>query len=538
MVQSRLANPLFKALTRVGHSNYLDRLLARIASALVLIPLLAGSSLGAKVRVATLISDNAVLQRGQPIPIWGTADPGEAIRVDLEGHTAAAKAGADGRWRVDLPAMAAGGPFELTVTGDAAIKISNILIGEVWICSGQSNMEMALEGSDKAWGGVEGFEQVKASTAFPDIRQFRLQRALSNRPQAEATGAWVPASRETVGTFSAVAYHFAQRLQSTLKVPVGLIVTAWGGTPAEAWTRRETLLADPLLKPMVTDWDQSIADFPARLETFKKDLDAWTAAAEAAELAGKLVPEPPVFPKDPHSNYWRPSAIFNGMISPLLPTAFAGVIWYQGESNSSHARLYRTLFPAMIRDWRAAFGRGNFPFLYVQIAPFLPGGAEINHWAELREAQTMALAEPRTAMVVTLDVGNPFDVHPRDKKTVGIRLARAAEAVAYGLPTTYAGPLFSGMKATAGRVVLSFAHAADGLTAKGGPLRGFEVAGPDRVFHPVAAKIRGAQVILSLPKGLQPTSIRYGWADAPVCNLFNKAGLPASSFRTDDWLIP
>jgi sialate O-acetylesterase len=491
----------------------------------------------ADISLSPLLGDHLVLQRGRPIPVWGSADPGERVEVALAGLQATTVTDAAGRWRVELPALEARDSLDLVVTGHNTVTVHDVAIGEVWICSGQSNMEMALEGTDKAWGGVQGFEKVIATGANPAIRQFRLARTVAPRPLTDMKGEWVPATRDRIGTFSAVAYFFARRLQHRLGVPVGLIVTSWGGTPAEAWTSAPSLAAEPALRPLLENWDRLTASYPTRLEIFRKDLSAWEPAAAAAEGQGRPVPPPPAPPVDPRSDAWRPSGLFNGMIAPLLPMTFAGVIWYQGESNSSRAHEYRTLFPAMIRDWRKAWGGEDFPFLFVQIAPFLPGGKEIGRWAELRESQAVALAEPRTAMVVTLDIGNPFDVHPRNKEDVGLRLARAAEAVAYGKSTAYSGPIFHTMKVEPMRVRLLFTSAQGGLVAKGGPLRGFEVAGSDQQFGKVPARIRGSEVLLDLPAGVKVEAVRYGWADAPVCNLFNRAGLPASSFRTDAWPI-
>lgn len=509
----------------------------------------AAGSLHAEVKPNPLFTDGAVLQRGQAVPIWGTARDGEKVSVAIGDQTLTTTA-ANGTWRVELKPLTAGGPFTLTIAGDNTVTVNNVMVGEVWVCSGQSNMEWPF---NKAANAAE--ERPKA--IYPKIRMFTVAKTISIKPLAEARGSWVECSPETVGGFSAVGYFFARDLYQKLGIPVGMIHTSWGGTPAQAWTSIEGLEKDPALrgyadaaKSAIENHPAAVAAYPAKREEFKaaksaweetvgkpyqEALRAWGEATAAAKAAGQpLPPKPapaspqPAAPKGPDGNQNSETTLFNGMVNPLIPYAIKGAIWYQGESNAGQSRLYQTLFPAMIADWRVRWNQGNFPFLFVQIAPFNGQPPEI------REAQFLTLAKSEnTAMAVTTDVGNAKDIHPTRKEPVGQRLALAARALAYGEKTEYSGPLYQSMAAKGDKIVLSFTHTGGGLVAKDGELKGFTIAGADGNFVSAKAVIDGSNVIVAAEGVAEPKAVRYGWENVPDVNLYNQEGLPASPFRTD-----
>jgi sialate O-acetylesterase len=505
--------------------------------------------LHAEVKPNPLFADGAVLQRGQPVPVWGSARDGEKVSVEI-GEQKLSTIAANGSWRVELKPLAAGGPFTLTIAGDNTVTVKNILVGEVWVCSGQSNMEFQLSNAANA-----AEETPKAS--YPKIRMFTVEKKVSIKPLAEAKGAWVECSPESVGRFSAVGYFFARDLYQKLGIPVGMIHTSWGGTPAQAWTGIEGLGKDPELKSYA-DAAQSALDhfpaaeaaYPAKLAEYKslkttwddtvnkpyqESLKIWSEASAAANAAKQpLPPKPalasprPVAPVVPEGNQYNATSLFNGMLNPIIPYAIKGAIWYQGEANANQARLYRHLFPAMIADWRTRWSQGNFPFLFVQIAPYNGQPPEI------REAQFLTLAKSEnTAMAVTTDVGDATDIHPTRKEPVGQRLALSARALAYGEKIEYCGPLYQSMTTKGDQVVLSFTHSGGGLVAKDGALKGFTIAGADGKFIPAKAEIQDRKVIVSGEGVSEPKAVRYGWLNVPDVNLFNQEGLPASPFRTD-----
>jgi sialate O-acetylesterase len=490
----------------------------------------------AEVSLPALFSDDMVLQRGATVPIWGQAEPGEQVTVTLAGQRATSSADDQGRWKVELSPLAAGGPFEMTISGQNTLTLHNVVAGEVWLCSGQSNMEMAVASSARALGGVRNADQEIAAANFPMIRQFTVKRAVAGQPQADVQGRWVAASPQTVGDFTATGFFFARELHRALGVPIGLIQSAWGGTPAEAWTRSAALAAEPELASIMKNWEQKFADYPQSLEKFRQQLDEWYQGSLKADAEGKLAPAPPQFPADPRSSSWRAAGLFNGMIAPLIPYRIAGVIWYQGESNADRAYQYRKLFPAMIQDWRREWGQGDFPFLFVQLAGFMQKTAPSTAWAELREAQLMTLSLPKTGMAVAADIGDPYDIHPRNKQEVGRRLALAAQAIAYGEEVVYSGPIYESESTEGDKIRLRFKHVAGGLVGKSGtPLKGFEIAEEDRKFVSAEARIDGPTVVVHSDQVPHPVAVRYAWADYPECSLYNRAGLPASPFRTDDW---
>jgi sialate O-acetylesterase len=479
----------------------------------------------AEVRPHALCGEGMVLQQKSNVKVWGKADPGEEVTVTFRNQKVSARANDKGDWSVTLKSGEAGGPEPMTIAGTNTLAYKNVLVGEVWVCSGQSNMEASVNGGTKA-------DKDYAFNAPHDakLRLFHVDKAPRARPQTQTKGTWVEADPKTVGSWTAVGYYFGRDLRQHVHVPVGLIQSDWGGTRAEAWTSPEALAAS---------------------STFKKEIDEFRKATEDQARPAKV-----------GSN--SPSALYNGMIAPLLNYRIKGAIWYQGESNAGRAYAYRELFPLMITDWRKHWKEGDFPFYFVQLAPFNPVAKEPGNssWAELREAQLMTLKLPHTGMAVIVDYGNEYDIHPTPKRPVGERLARIARARDYGEGVYYSGPVYQSMKVEGNKAILSFTHTRSGLVAKelertlerknaktghvgyawrvkegssGAKLLGFTICGKDHKFHPADAKIDGERVVVTCDQVAEPVAVRYGWADHPVCNLFNIAGLPATPFRTDDF---
>ncbi len=471
----------------------------------------------AEVKPNRLFSDNAVLQQGIALAVWGTASDNEQVTVKFQGQTVTATA-KEGHWTVHLKPLAAGGPFEMTIAGENQITLTNVLVGEVWLCSGQSNMEMPL-------AAAAGASEAMAAAGDSQLRLLTVPHEASDEPETELSAKcrWQEATPGSAKYFSAVAYFFGRDLRKALKVPIGLIHSSVGGTPAEAWTDRATLEGDPDLKKILERQARAVQNFdPAKAEAEHK------AAIAKAQAEGKDLSKVPSVSKGPAFSFGRPSGLYNAMIAPLEPFALAGVIWYQGEQNNVRPREYRELFPAMIRDWRNVWGEGDFPFLFVQIA------LHRDMTPELREAQFLTWQNvPRTAMAVITDVSEANNIHPAHKEPVGARLALAARAIAYGEKIEYSGPVYDSMKVEGDQAIVKFTHVDGGLVAKGGPLKGFSIAGNDGNFAGADAKIEGDTVIVSNPSVAQPVAVRYGWANAPEVNLFNQEGLPATPFRTD-----
>lgn len=615
---------------------------------------------------ASLFCEHAVLQQGRPIPVWGSAEENEKVTVTLGGQSASTIAH-DGKWTVQLEALPAGGPHVLTINGKNRIEIRDVLIGEVWICSGQSNMERQL-GLREGQQPINNWQAEAAAADFPQIRHFGVAQRLALNPQERVDGHWLVCTPETASEFTAVGFFFGRALHLARGTPIGLIHSSWGGTPAEAWTSRKGIDEIPEFSDATLRLERIRRDPTGARAEFERDLAQWFEANDAgsaaqarwsgesvdmtnwsamrlpvfwekaglpnfdgvvwfrreidvpatwaghdAELhlgaiddldatwvngkfvgsgsewlkpriyslpAGTLKPgrnviavrvldtggngglwgggdpmrlvcsaeparpialdgewyyKPSVFshsapppPVDPSVSSGTPTVLYNGMIAPLRPYAIRGVIWYQGEANSGNAQLYRRLFPELVADWRRAWGQGNFPFLFVQIAPF--SGTPL----EIREAQRLSLAKiPNSAMVVTIDVGDANDIHPTEKKPVGERLALAARALAYEEKIEYSGPLFESLQVEGSRAVVKFTHVGPGLVAPGGELKGFTIAGADKKFHPAKATIVRDTVEVSASEVSAPVAVRYAWANVPVGNLFNRAGLPASPFATD-----
>ncbi|MCR5888158.1 sialate O-acetylesterase [Hymenobacter sp. J193] len=634
------------------------------------------SAAQATVRLPRLVGSHMVLQRDARLPLWGWAAPGEKVSLTFQGKTYAAQPDASGKWTLTLPAMPAGGPYTMTIKGSNTLELTDILVGDVWLASGQSNMEWALRDADK------GPQEIAAAT-FPQIRLIDVPNVVASRPQAEFGGAgWQVCSPATAGSFSAVAYFFARDLHQRYHVPIGLITAEWGGTPAESWVSAEALKALPEFTPVVEklrsnprDISRQVADFEAQMSAWRRSpagqdrghrpgAQAWfdvnyaaanwptmtlpgvweatpglqnfdgviwfrkevALTAEEANQPAQLnlaqiddndstwfngtfigrtngyneprrytVPAALVKPgrnvltvrvvdngggggiwgeaKDmilttsrravPLAGNWAyqvaydrqttprnpfpagaqnsPTVLYNAMIAPLLPYAIKGAIWYQGESNASRAEQYRTLFPALIRDWRMRWGRGDFPFLFVQLANYMPDQPQPAdyEWAELREAQARTLSLPRTGMATAIDIGNPADIHPRNKQDVGRRLALAARQVAYGDKQVVAsGPTFEKMQVQGQEVRITFRNTGGGLELKdasGSTLKSFAIAGADRKFVWAQGRLEGNTLVLSSPQVPAPVAVRYAWSNNPFPNLYNKEGLPAPPFRTDDW---
>jgi len=468
-----------------------------------------------------LFSDNAVLQEETPIPVWGVAKEGEKISVTLDGQSASTTA-KDGKWKLMLPAHKAGGPYDLTISGENTNTITNVLVGEVWVCSGQSNMEFPLSRVTNAAAEI-------ASASYPMLRMFSVARRISANPQEEVVGKWAVCTPAAAPGFSAIGYFFGHDLVKARSVPIGMIHSSWGGTPAQAWTSFSGLSKDPSLKVYVDQLRNAVVDFMKNLEAYRTALAGYHPNP-AGVSSGPPWPAdlPPSGPRSPFESNGLPTILYNGMIAPLQPYAIRGVIWYQGEANNGQAKLYQTLFPAMIADWREKWGRGDFPFLFTQIAPFTGMSPEI------REAQFLTLGKStNTAMAVTTDVGNAADIHPTQKEPVGQRLALAARALAYGEKIEYSGPLYQSLKIEGSNAVVLFTHTGSGLMAKDGDLRGFTIGGTNGQFLPAKAAIAGETVVVSAAEVTAPTAVRYGWTNVPDVNLWNKEGLPASPFRTD-----
>ncbi len=514
--------------------------MSRKAFALVLAVLMIGMSGSvalAEVRPHALFSDHMVLQQGVPINVWGTAKPGEKISVKLGRQEAPATADDKGKWSARLDAMKPGEPLTMTISAENTVTFKNVAVGEVWIASGQSNMAWPVRASTNAAKEI-------AEANHPGIRLFTVPHVVAGKPQTHIQGSWSVCSPQTVGDFSAVAYFFGRDLHKAIKVPVGLINTSWGGTPAEAWTSMPVLESDPGFKSILDNWAANFQKYPsaveAHLRTYGDSVRKWVESADAADAAGELVGPPPKpdLPVHPRTSPHRPAGLYNAMIHPLLAYPIKGAIWYQGESNAGRAFQYRTLFPAMIRNWRDDWKVGEFPFLFVQLAPYQrqPDNPPPGTWPELREAQLLTMLKvPNAAMAVITDVGEEKDIHPKLKQPVGARLALAARALGYGEKIEYSGPIYKEMKRDGDRIVLSFDRLGGGLVAKGNPLKGFTIAGADRKFINAGAEIAGDTVVVSSPQVAEPVAVRYGWANCPEVNLWNKADLPASPFRTDDW---
>ncbi|NBR85046.1 MAG: sialate O-acetylesterase [Proteobacteria bacterium] len=495
--------------------------------------------LHADVKLPGVFSDHMVLQRDQSLTFWGWADEGEMVTIEFQGQKATATAFRQlpnplSRWQVKLgPFKVSTTPASLIVQGKNRVERKDVLVGDVWICSGQSNMEFPLARSADA-------EKELPVASLPLVRLFTVPRTKAAEPVGDVRATWQEC--RTPGSFSAVGYYFGRDLQKALGVPIGLIGTYYGGTPAEAWATRNTMNNHPDLR----------RDFSERIDKLRNDyagaVQKFNADAEELKKKGKRPTAPP--PKAPVIPAWQGSELYNGMVAPLVPYGLRGVIWYQGESNADRAAQYNVLFPELIKGWRAAWELGDFPFLAVQLAPFDKGRnrpveqimatPEDSDWARLREVQLQTgKAVPNYACVVTTDVGDKDDIHPNRKEPVGARLALAARALTYGEKLVATGPTFKEQIIQGEKVLLRFDSVGTGLVARGDKLTGFAICGEDKQFVWADAQIQADNTVLvSASTVKKPVAVRYGWADFPVVNLFNKEGLPASPFRTDNFPPP
>jgi sialate O-acetylesterase len=515
-------------------------------------------SLHAEVKLASPFTSHMVLQREMKVPVWGVADPGETVTVNFAGQEKSATAGADGAWRVDLaPLTASEESRAFTVTGSKTaqpIRLDDVLVGEVWLASGQSNMDFSVSKKVKYFAGVANEDQEIAAANFPNIRMLTGTATKSYTPQTTIAGEWLVCSPQTVPAFSAVAYFFARDLQKGIKVPVGIVTMSFGASTAESWIRREALADDPQLGSMITRFDAAVEKFrttphPVAAPTRSEDVSSPSPAAMASpsgavssgtDVAVSAAPRPRRGPRnmDPVQDQHNPTVLFNGMINPVIPFAIRGVIWYQGESivgGEAGRALYPHVQETLISDWRKLWGEGDFPFYIVQLAAL----ANNSNSPSTREAQATVLGLHNTGMVVTIDIGDEKNVHPKDKQDVGDRLSRIALANVYGQNMEYSGPVFTSAQVESGDIRLHFSHLGGGLVAKGGPLKWFVIAGADQAFVPADARVDGDTVVVSSATVPAPAAVRYAWDNYPVgCNLYNAAGLPAAPFRTDTWAAP
>lgn len=469
---------------------------------LLLITLSCAFNAQAFIVLPDVITDNMVLQQKDETTFWGKAAPGKKIMItpSWSNKTYTTDIDADGNWRMKIKTPVAGGPYNITFNDGELLQLKNVMIGEVWLCSGQSNMEMPLAG----WGKIKDYEKEIANAKYPNIRILKVKKTINSQPQQDFksnTMGWQECSPSTIADFSATAYFFARRVIQDKNITIGLIDATWGGTFIESWTSAEAI---------------------AKVDVFADTVKKFQAMPQTTRLT------------NPH----KPTLLFNGMINPFLPVAIKGVIWYQGESNASRAYQYRELFPLMINNWRAKFNRPQLPFLFVQLASFQainPQPADAA-WAELREAQTMALGLTNTGMAVTIDIGETADVHPKNKQDVGMRLALVALKKVYKEDVIAEGPMYKSYKAAGNNITINFKPS--GLVLKTSDRKaplGFAIAGSDKKFYWADAEIIGNSVVVSSNKVKNPVAVRYAWANNPICNLINDAGLPASPFRTDDW---
>ncbi|MEI7730873.1 MAG: sialate O-acetylesterase [Verrucomicrobiota bacterium] len=487
----------------------------------------------AEVRLPAIFSDHMVLQQDSAVPVWGWAEPGEEITVSIAGQTKTTKANAAGKWSLKLDKLKAGDTLTLTVTGKNTLTVQDVLVGEVWLCSGQSNMGMTVSSS-------KDFEQEKAAANYPQLRMFKEGDGASPTPQEEGKGAWLICTPENVGGFSASAYFFGREIHKVLNQPVGLINSSVGGTTIEAWTSWEAQKDIADLKPVFERWDKMQAGWdPAKATAqYEQQMAQFKANSAKAKAAGKAAPRAPRKPSEPRLESNHPANLFNGKIMPLLPYSIHGAIWYQGESNAGNGSQYALQLATMIKDWRARWGY-DFPFIWVQLPDFRKAQTapvEDTGWVRVRDGMLKTLSLPNTGMAVTLGLGEPDNIHPKNKQEVGRRLAQWALAKVYQQKGIVAsGPLPSGHEIRGNEIIVSFNYTDGGLAAKAGALKGFAIAGEDKKWVTATARIDGDKIIVSSPEVPKPAAVRYAWAENPEFNLYNGAGLPATPFRTDDW---
>ena len=501
----------------------------RLGLGLVAALAIAPSVSQAEVKLPAIFGSHMVLQRNQADKVWGWAEKGEKITVSIADQSKTTQARDDGSWSVKLDPMAAGGPHKLTVQGKDTVVFDDVLVGEVWVCSGQSNMQL-----DVAAGYDADLEALTAKHA--KIRLISVPQVGTQEVQKNFKGSWAVCSPENVKNFSAVGYFFGRQLHETLGVPIGLIDDSWGGSAAEAWVRRDILEKDPKYQGLMSRWEGMEKAYEVEKASGKS---VEPAPKKKAEATKKGTPKARQSLQAQMTGNARPGNIYNGVLKPTIGYGIKGVIWYQGESNASRAYQYRDLFPLMISSWRDEWGIGDFSFYWVQLADYLAEKAEPGEssWAELREAQSLTKKLPKTGQAVIIDLGEGRDIHPRDKQGVAKRLARLALAKDYGIAVASESPTYKSMEKKDGKVVLIFDNVGAGLYSfdTANP-RGFAIAGADKKFHWADVKLVGKnQVEVSCDAVKDPVAVRYAWADNPVCNLYSREGLPVDPFRTDDW---
>jgi len=491
--------------------------------------------LAAEFKLAAVFGEHMVLQREKPVAVWGWAEPDDRVSVEFAGQAVAAAAAADGRWLVKLAAMPASAePRTLvarcTRTGQQ-IEVADVLVGEVWLGSGQSNMAMLVR-------NAQNFEQEQAAARLPLVRMFKEDSRAAATPQIDGHGSWTVCAPETVGLYSATLYFMGRELHRELQVPVGLLYSSVGGTPIESWIAQDVQANTPELKAAVAaDLDtRAKFDEAAVKENYEKALDAWKQRVAKAKAAGQSAPRRPRDPAETHHRRGEPGGLFNAKINPLIPYTVRGMIWYQGEGNAhpEKAHLYQYQLPLLVSDWRNRWGE-ELPFAWVQLPNFQRPG---EGWMLVREAMLKTLRLPHTGMAITIDIGESKQIHPVNKQEVGRRLALWALGDVYGrsVPAT-SGPLPAGHERRGNAIAVTFTYA-DGLRAKAGEAQGFTIAGADRQFKPATVRVEGNHVIVSAGDVAEPVAVRYAWEPDPQCNLVNGAGLPASPFRTDAWEPP
>lgn len=493
------------------------------------------ASLQAGLRLPALFTDHMVLQRGVACPVWGWDEPGTKVTVAFGGQQKSAVAGDNGRWETKLDALeASAAPRTLKVTGQGAIEVNDVLVGDVWVGSGQSNMQFKL---GQTWDG--DLEALMAANA--NLRLITVPIRGTQKLEPDFQGAWAVSSPESAPDFSAVLYFFGRHLQQTLGVPVGLIHCSWGGSACEAWVPRAAIESDPRFAALVDGWRKREAGFDEQAERAKHEaaMKEWRQKATEARQAGKPAPQAPRF-NNPLGGNQRPGNLWAGMAHPIKGYGIRGAIWYQGESNAGRAAQYRDLFPFMIEQWRKQWGQGDFPFYWVQLADYQgePASPGDSAWAELREAQTLTLDKlPKTGQAVIIDLGEAGDIHPRNKRDVAERLVRWALAGEFGRPIACQSPRFQTLRAEGNKIILTFGDVGGGLrTVDKKEVQGFAICGADRKWVWAEAKIAAKdRIVVTSPQVGAPVAVRYAWADNPVCNVYSAEGLPLTPFRTDDF---
>jgi sialate O-acetylesterase len=514
----------------------------RCAGCFLVGSLLLAIQLNAAIKLPAVIGSHMVLQQQTPIQIWGWAEPGEEIIVTFADQKAQTSVDKGGRWKITLKPMTAGkGPYTMTISGTQSqqVLLNDILLGEVWVCSGQSNMEWELRRTHSPIPEIQRAD-------LPKIRLFHVPRKVSTQPLEDVDAEWNICKPETARYFSAVAYYFGRELHKKLGVPVGLISTRWGGTRIEPWTPVSGFKSIPELHGILEEMKSVEEEYRKTLQEFLPKLEDWIEKTQSALSQGATLPLQPEIPLHPQHDPQAPTVLYNAMIHPLTPFAVRGAIWYQGESNRNDGLIYTKKMEALIQGWRKAWNLGNFPFYYVQLAPYNydytpeEDGSCVPDYLRLPliwEAQLNALKIPNTGMAVTTDIGNLYDIHPRNKKEVGYRLSLWALAKTYGWKDlVYSGPLYKSMVVEGEKIRIQFDYVGGGLISLDNqPLTWFEIAGQDRIFYKARVEIQGESVLVWCDEVTKPVAVRFGWHQIAEPNLGNREGLPASPFRTDRW---